>query len=132
MLWILYQLNELRRLNERNIEKYLDRQLDEKRRNLNEEREEYLARFSVEPLSSRAARAFRKFWAKVQRAFSLALRILRLQFARPSASHAMMLFDSGDRFGAQSEFDKLADDLLDKARLYAKQASAKRLKPQTR
>ncbi len=123
--WILIQVNERRRLSERNVDKFLDRGLKDKLKNLREERARTLSRFTREPMESRIFLAIKMVHANVKRFLSFAFRILRLQRPQASMSHAMILFDSGNKDGARKEFNKLAIGLLEKADLYRKYADAK-------
>ena len=123
--WILIQVNERRRLNERNIDKFLDRGLKEKLRNLREERARSLSRFTKAAGELPILRAIKMVYANVRRLLSFCFRILRLRRPQASMSHAMILFDGGNKDGARREFRKLANELLEKAELYRKYASAK-------
>lgn len=123
--WILIQINERRRLNERNIDKFLDKALEKKWQNLREEREQILLRLTTEPQEWVFSRAVRFAHASLKRILVFAGRLLRLQRPLSSTSHAMVLFDSGDKASAQNEFHKHADELLDKSRIYRKYADAK-------
>lgn len=123
--WIMIQVNERRRLNERNIDKFLDRGLKEKLKNLRDERTQTLVRFTNAPNELLILRAAKMAHAFAKRFLWFAVRILRLQRPQASMAQAMILFDSGNKDGAQKEFNRLATEQLEKADLYKKYADAK-------
>ena len=124
--WFLYQLIQRRRINEANIDKYLERHFTDKRKSVDDQRQTYLAHFSAVGSSWIVVRLVRISLANALRFFWFLWRLAKLEFRHASARHAMLLFDSGRSVPAQKEFSRVADDMLETAKSYRKQAALKR------
>ena len=124
--WILYQLIERRRISEANVDKFLEGHFTDKSRSIDEQRRSYLAHLSSATSSWPIARLARFCFSNVVRALWFIWRVVKLDFGHASARHALLLFDSGSEQPAQKEFLRVADNLMETARTYRKQASLKR------
>lgn len=127
ILWVLYQFARARRLSEAEVEDWIEEHLDDKPRNLMNERSEYLSH-----LNSATHRSFIPRWLRAIRARAkiivlFLVRLVLLRKRKPSASHAMLLFDAGRDAKAEAEFNEIATDFEKMVGIYEKQVRAKRL-----
>ncbi len=125
--WILYQLIQRRRINEANVDKYLERHFSDKSKSVDEQRQTYLAHFSAVATTWMISRLARLCLSSLLRVLWFVWRLAKFEFRRrPSAWHAMLLFDGGRSGPAHKEFLDVADNLLEAAKSYRKQAALKR------
>jgi tetratricopeptide (TPR) repeat protein len=125
--WTLYQFTRARRLNEGEVEGWIEEHLDDKPRNLMTERGEYLAHFNSVTNTSFLARGLRVVRARAKMVVLFLLRVILVRRRKPSASHGMLQFDAGKDARARAEFTAIAADFENMVRIYEKQVRAKRL-----
>lgn len=126
-LWTLYQFTRARRLNEGEVEDWIEEHLDDKPRNLMNERGEYLAHFDAATDRAFLARALLRCRASARMLVLFVLRIVLVRKRKHSAAHAMLLFDAGKEPKAEEEFNAIAADFERMMTIYEKQVRAKRL-----
>jgi tetratricopeptide (TPR) repeat protein len=126
-LWTLYQFTRARRLNEGEVEDWIEEHLDDKPRNLMNERGEYLAHFNSSATRSFIARGLRVLRARAKILVLSIVRVVLVRKRKPSAAHAMLLFDAGKEPKAEAEFNTIAADFERMMKIYEKQVRAKRL-----
>ena len=125
--WTLYQFTRARRLNEGEVEDWIEEHLDDKPRNLMNERGEYLAHFNSVAKSSFVVRSLRTIRARAKMLVLFLLRVVLVRKMKPSASHALLLLDAGKDAKAGAEFNSIAVDFEKMVSIYEKQVRAKRL-----
>jgi len=126
-LWTLYQFTRARRLSEGEVEAWIEEHLDDKPRNLMTERGVYLSHFDSATRGSFVTRGLRAFRARAKMVILFLLRVILVRKRKPSAAHALLLFDAGKDARAGAEFNAIAADFEKMVRIYEKQVRAKRL-----
>jgi hypothetical protein len=127
ILWTLYQFTRARRLSEGEVEAWIEEHLDDKPRNLMNERAAYLSHFDSATSGSLIARGLRALRARAKMVVLFLLRVILVRKRKPSAAHALLLFDAGKDARAGAEFNAIAADFEKMVRIYEKQVRAKRL-----
>jgi tetratricopeptide (TPR) repeat protein len=127
IIWTLYQFTRARRLNEGEVEDWIEEHLDDKPRNLMNERGEYLVHFNSSATASFIARGLRAVRARAKILLLAIVRVVLVRKRKPSAAHAMLLFDAGNEPKAEAEFNTIAAAFEGTMKIYEKQIRAKRL-----
>jgi tetratricopeptide (TPR) repeat protein len=127
ILWTLYQFTRARRLSEGEVEAWIEEHLDDKPRNLMNERAAYLSHFDSATNGSLMTRGLRALRARAKMVVLFLLRVILVRKRKPSAAHALLLFDAGKDARAGAEFNAIAADFEKMVRIYEKQVRAKRL-----
>jgi hypothetical protein len=126
LLWIGYQFNRLRGRSDKEFDKWVEAQAKKMRRNLAEERKEYLDWLHDHNSAPLWMRAISATLAWLKLSFLFVLRILLLRRRTPTVRHAMTLWRAGFRGRAKKELEGLALDLESKLPTYIDLEEAKR------
>jgi tetratricopeptide (TPR) repeat protein len=127
ILWTLYQFTRARGLNEAEVEDWIEEHLDDKPRNLMNERGQYLGHFDSSTEVSFLARGLRALRARAKMLVLFLVRVVLVRKRKKSASYAMLLFEAGKEPKAEEEFNAIAADFERMMTIYEKQVRAKRL-----
>lgn len=130
VIWIIFQIAWLRRLNEARLERYLENRIAFERDDLAQERTETLA--TLDHITGRRGLryGFMLLWANARLTISLVLRMLSLGTARGLIDHTALLLQVGMLTRARSIYLDVAAEAMKKIRLYEDALANKRVEAQ--